>query len=106
VLSGLPSGLYAFTAVLVYLVARFIVPFVEVRSAAGFAPLAAAVGVVHGLIVWALVALTSAEGVDRSAMLGAVLPGALLTLVAALLMWPLLRWIENRFRKPETGLLP
>lgn len=105
VLSGQPSGLYVFTAVLTFLLARFVAPFVDVRTAKGFAPLAAAIDVMHGLIVWGLVSLVTPAEQSRDAMLGSVLATAGLTAIAALLIWPVLRSIENFFRKPETGLL-
>jgi len=104
VLSGQPSGLYVFSAVLIFLVARLLSPFVDVRSAKGFAPLAAAVDLLHNLAaVW--LATIGAQGISRAAAFGAIWPTAALTALAALGVWPLLRSIENLFKKPERGLL-
>ncbi len=103
--SGQPSGLYIFTAVLTYLVARLVAPFVEVRSARRFALLAAAMDVAHNLAAWGLLAAGGAPDVNRSEMLSAIPLTAALTAVAATLIWPVLRWIEAVFKKPETGIL-
>jgi hypothetical protein len=103
--SGLPSGLYVFTAVLTFLLARLVSPFVEVRGPVSFAALAAGMDALHNLAAWGLVLLGSDEGIDRSAMLGGVLPSAALTALVAPLLWLVLRRIEASFEKPETGLL-
>lgn len=105
-LSGQPSGLYVFTAVLTFLAARLTAPFVEVRSAVAFVPLCAGLDLLHNLAAWGLiVAFSTGPGVSRDAMLSAVPASAGLTAVAALLIWPILRALEGLFQKPERGLL-
>lgn len=103
--SGQPTGLYIFTAVLTYLVARLVAPFVEVRSARRFALLAAGMDVVHNLAAWALLSTGAAPDVHRGEMLSAIPLTAALTAAAAALIWPVLRWLEAVFKKPETGIL-
>ena len=105
VLSGQPSGLYVFAAVLTFLVSRLIAPFVEAKSAVAFAALAAPVDALHNLTVWGLSLVGTAPGADRGAMLRAVPLSALLTALAAPLVWLTLRRLEGMFEKPDTGLL-
>ncbi len=104
VLSGQPNGLYIFTAVLTYLIARFIAPFVEVRSGRRFALLAAGVDVFHNLAACGLLLLGAAPEASRHAMLSAIPLTALLTSVAALVAWPVLRFAEAAFKKQESGI--
>jgi rod shape-determining protein MreD len=104
VLSGQPSGLYVFTAVLTYLVARLIAPFVEVRSARRFALLAAGLDVLHNLAALGLLLLSAQPEASRRAMLSAIPLTALLTSVAALVAWPVLRFAEGAFKKQESGI--
>ena len=105
VLSGQPSGLFVVAAVLTFLLARLVAPFVETRSAVAFAALAAPADALHNLAVWGLSLVGTAPGADRSAMLHAVPLSALLTSIAAALVFPPLRRLEGMFEKPETGLL-
>lgn len=105
VLSGQPSGLFVFTAVLTYLLARFVAPFVEAKRALAFAALAAPIDSLHNLTVWALSLIATAPGASREELLGAVPLAALLTSLAALLVWPVLKKLDAMFEKPDTGLL-
>jgi len=103
--SGQPSGLYAFSSVVVYLGGRLVAPFVDVRSAWRFAPLAGVLDLLHNLVAWSLVLFTTAGGADRSAMLAAMPTTACFAALAALALWPLLNRLERLFKKPERGLL-
>jgi len=105
VLSGQPSGLYVFAAVFTFLLARLVAPFVEARSALSFAALAAPIDALHNLTVWGLSLVGTAPGANRAAMLRAVPASALLTAVAAALVWVGLKRVEGLFEKPDTGLL-
>ena len=106
VLSGQPSGLYVFAAVLTFLLSRLVAPFVEAKSALAFAALAAPIDALHNLAVWVLASLLgTAPGADRGPMLRAVPWSALLTGLAAPLVWLALRRLEGLFEKPDTGLL-
>jgi rod shape-determining protein MreD len=104
-LSGEPSGLYVFSSVLTFLLARLLAPFVEVRSVKGFVFLAGAVDLLHNLSVLGLSKLLAVPGVSQGPSFLAIWPTAGLTMAAALLAWPLLRAIETLFKKPESGLL-
>lgn len=105
VLSGQPSGLYVFAAVFTFLLSRLVAPFVETRSAAAFAALAAPIDALHNLTVWGLCLVGTAPGADRGAMLRAVPLSAVLTAVAGALVFLVLRRLESLFEKPDTGLL-
>jgi rod shape-determining protein MreD len=105
VLSGQPSGLYVFTAVLTFLLSRLAAPFVDVRSAGGFALLAALVDALHNFAAWGLVLLAPLQGAGRTPMLAGIPLSAVLTALASLAVWPLFLRIEGLFRKPDTGLL-
>jgi len=104
VLSGQPSGLYVFAAVLTFLLARLVAPFVEARSALAFAALVAPIDALHNLTVLGLLSLAG-TGASRAAMLGAIPATAGLTALVALAVWPLFRKVDGMFEKPDTGLL-
>lgn len=103
VLSGQPSGLYVFTAVLVFLVCRLVVPFVEVRSAWGFALVLLGVDALHNLLAYGLLAVATSGNPGRAAMLHAVPKSAMLTAVSALLLFRPLHAVDALFNKPESG---
>ncbi|MBI5547579.1 MAG: hypothetical protein HY901_27160 [Deltaproteobacteria bacterium] len=105
VLSGQPSGLYVFAAVFTFLLARLVSPFVEAKSALAFAAVAAPIDALHNLVVWALSLVGTAPELSRAAMLRAMPLTAMLTALAALLVWPVFRRLEGIFEKPDTGLL-
>lgn len=105
VLSGQPSGLYVFAAVLTFLLARLVAPFVEAKRALAFAAVVAPVDAFHNLTVWGLSLVGTAPGANRPAMLGAIPATAGLTALAALAAWPLFRKVGGLFEKPDTGLL-
>ena len=103
ILSGAPNGLYAFTAVLIFLIGRFVGPFVDVRGSLGFALLLLAVDAVHNAIAWGLICLGTGTTASWSAMLYAIPATAALTAGCALLMWRPLRSIDAAFSKPDNG---
>jgi len=105
VLSGQPSGLYVFTAVLTYLLARLIAPFVEAKRALAFAALAVPIDGLHNLAVWSLTLLGTAPGGSRGVLLSSIPSTAVLTAVAALLVWPIFKRVDGLFEKPDSGLL-
>lgn len=105
VLSGQPSGLYVFAAVLSFLLARLVAPFVETRSAFAFAAVAAPLDALHNLTVWGLCLVGTAPGDQRPAMLAAIPASAGLTAAVSLLLWPLFRRVNGAFEKPDPGLL-
>lgn len=105
VLSGQPTGLYAFTAVLMFLIGRIFAPLADVRSAVAFVPLVFVADLLHNLLTWMLVSLATPEGISRSAMLGGLFATAALTALVAAPIWLLLARLEKALTKPETGLL-
>jgi rod shape-determining protein MreD len=101
-MSGRPTGLYTFLAVLIFLVVRLGGSLVDVRSGLAFALLAAAADLLHStLAVFLSWMTTAALGFSVSAL--AV--QALLTGLAALLLYPLLRKIGPGGERAELGLL-
>jgi hypothetical protein len=105
ILSGQPSGLYIFSAVLTFLISKFIAPFVEIRSAIGFGVLVGAVDAFHNLAAYGLVVLGTHPGTSRGPMLYAIPLTAGLTTIAAIATWPILRRTDAIVRKPDTGLI-
>lgn len=105
VLSGQPTGLYAFVSVLMFLVGRVLAPLADVRSAPAFAVLVFAADLLHNLVAWGLVSLATPDGISRGPMLAGLPGSAALTAVIAVPVWVLLAKIEKWNSKPETGLL-
>lgn len=105
VLGGRPTGLFTFLAVLIFLLVRLGSALVEVRSAAQFIAFSAAADLLHGLLGAFFTWLTSRGGASAAAPLSGLLPQVLLTSLAALLMWPLLRKIDPGSDRPEAGAL-
>jgi hypothetical protein len=105
-LSGRPTGLYAFLGVLIYLTARFVGAAVDVRGPGGFAAMAGLTSLAYNFLAF-LVTLAAADSdAPRSAaLLSAALPTAFWTVLASLPLFFLIRKIEGRFAREEPGLL-
>ena len=103
-MSGQPTGLYTFLGVFVFLIARLILNFVDVRTAASFVLFAVGADALHGLLAAVFTWLTAKDG-SSSAMLSAMPLQLLLTGLAAFLLFPLLRRIEAKSERPASGLL-
>jgi hypothetical protein len=104
-MSGRPTGLYTFLAVLTFLLGRAARSFLEVRGAAGFALFAAGMDALHGLLALAVMSLTSKSwGVAVLSPAGLPLE-VLLTGVAAFCLYPLLQRFAPVAERPEPGLL-
>jgi rod shape-determining protein MreD len=104
-MSGRPTGLYTFLAVLVFLVGRLTAQVVGVRSGVAFALFAMAADAGHGLLAVALSWLTSPSGRGVPAALAALPPQILLTCLAAWLLYPLLKRIDSGAERPQLDLL-
>lgn len=105
-LSGHPTGLYAFLAVLTFLVVRVAMGAIEVRGPIGFAAVAALTSMGHGLLAFLLTAATDGPEEARSAAtLAALVPTAVFTALVSPPVFGLLKWIESRFTRAEPGLL-
>ncbi len=101
VLSGQPSGLYVFTAVLTFLFSKFVAPLAEVRSTTVLAALAGCLDVLHNVTTFGLVRLSGQRGVSYLSMVGAICASAGLTFLTGWLIWPLLKKIDALFKKPD-----
>ncbi len=101
VMSGQPTGLYVFLGVLTFLLARLAASLVDVRSAPSFAAFTMGADLGHGLLAVFFSWMTSkATGAFFS--IGSLLLQVLLTGVAALFLYPLLRKFDPADR-PEVG---
>jgi rod shape-determining protein MreD len=104
VMSGYPTGLYPFLGVLTYLLVRLAAAWVDVRSPIAFALLTGGADFGHTLLAALFTWLTSKEGEVATAWVSGLPLQLLLTVSAALVLWPLLRRFEAPDR-PEPGLL-
>jgi len=103
-MSGRPTGLYTFLAVLTFLIGRLAASLVDVRSAAVFVIFAMAADLVHGLLAIFFSWLTSRDAAFGSKLLAIPLQVAL-TGLAALLLYPLFRKFDSGAERSEVGLL-
>ena len=104
-MSGRPTGLYTFLAVLVFGVGRLAAQLVSVRSGTGFALFAMAADLGHGLAAVFLSWLTSPNAQAVPSTLAALPLQSILTGVAAGLLYPLLKRIDAGGDRPQLGLL-
>ncbi len=102
-MSGQPTGLYTFLAVFTFLVGRLVSTFVDVRGAMSFALFAMGADVGHSLLASFFTWLTAKDGSTASLLSGLPLQ-VMLTGVAALALFPLLRRFEASQERPM-GLL-
>jgi cell shape-determining protein MreD len=105
-MSGRPTGLYTFLAVLMFLLLRLADTFVEVRRAGGFAMLAAGGEFVHQVLAAFFSWMTSKDERVFTASLRGLPTSVLLTGVAGLLLFPLLmRFIPQTEQTKQMSLL-
>jgi hypothetical protein len=105
-MSGRPTGLYTFLAVLTLLLGRVARSLVEVRGPAGFALFAMGVDAVHGLLALLVTWLTSKTLGVATILSPAGLPlEVLLTGAAAFCLYPLLQRFGPSGERVEPGLL-
>ena len=104
VFTGRPTGLYPALAVLVFLLVRGAGVVVDTRSRGPYALLVAVATVGHAVLAVFFSWLTSAAGSGHVFSLSGVPLQVLLTTLAGIAMWPLLKKIEPGER-PEPGLL-
>lgn len=104
-MSGRPTGLFTFLAVLTFLLGRAARSFLEVRGATGFALFAMGMDAVHGLLALLVMSLTS-KSWGMAVLTPAGLPlEVLLTGVAAFCLYPLLQRFIPLAERVEPGLL-
>lgn len=105
VMSGRPTGLYTFLAVLTFLLVRLAASLVDVRSAPSFVMFVAAADLGHSLLAIFFTWMTSKAGAVPTQPLLVLILQVLLTAVAGLLLWPLLRRLDPGTDRPEAGAL-
>jgi len=104
-MSGRPTGLYTFLAVLTFLLGFAVRSLVEVRGPAAFALFAMGADAVHGLLALLVTWLTSkTAGVAVLSPAGLPLE-VLLTGAAAFCLYPLLQRFGPVAERPEPGVL-
>jgi len=102
-MTGQPTGLYTLVALMTFLLGRLAASLVDVRSAISFAGFAMAADVAHGLLAWAIAGVTGKQ-LHLAGLAGLPLE-VLLTGMAALLLFPLLRRFGLGAERREPGLL-
>ena len=103
-LSGRPTGLYAFLAVLLFLAARVANGLIDARTRGLYAAATAAGTVAMGLLAAFFTWMTSRAGGQTAGLKG--LPWQVLfTAVVAFVLWPLLRRLNPGQDRPEPGAL-
>lgn len=104
--TGRPTGLYTFLAVLTFLLGKLAASLVDVRSGFMFALYAMGADATHGLLAIFFTWLTLRGGGAGGGIPLSSLPvQVLLTGLAALLMYPLLRRIDPGTERPQIGVL-
>jgi cell shape-determining protein MreD len=103
VMSGRATGLYTFLAVFLFLLARMAGSIVQVRSGLSFALFAACCDAVHGLLVLFFSWMVFQNSAPYA--LSSLAAQTLLTGVAALLLYPLLRKLDPGADRAPAGML-
>ena len=102
-MTGRPTGLYTFLALVTFLLGRVVRSLMDVRSGRSFALFAMGADVTHGLLAWGISGVSSKQ-MTLSALSGLPLE-VLLTGIAALLLYPLLRRFGLGAERRDPGLL-
>lgn len=103
-LSGRPTGLYAFLAVLLFLAVRVGNSLIDARTRGLYALATGASTLAMGLLAAFFTWMTSRGG-GQAAGLSGLLWQVLVTFIAALVLWPLLRKLNPGQDRPEPGVL-
>lgn len=104
-MSGQPTGLYVFLAVLVFLLGRFARSLLDVRTAPSFALFCSGLGAAHALLAVFFTWMTSRGDGGAGFSLGAFFAQVLLVALAAMLLWPLLRKVEGARERGDSSRL-
>jgi rod shape-determining protein MreD len=102
-MTGQPTGLYTLLALVTFLVGRMAASLVDVRSGFSFAGFAMAADVAHGLLAWGISGVSGRQ-LHLAGLAGLPLE-VVLTGLAALLLYPLLRRFGLGAERREPGLL-
>ncbi|MBX5481790.1 MAG: hypothetical protein IRZ16_08100 [Myxococcaceae bacterium] len=107
VMSGRPTGLYVFLAVLVFLLGRFANNFVDVGGRASFAVFAMGLDALHMLLALSFTWMASRDAGAIGFSIGGLVLQVCLTGLASVLLFPLLKKVvpEGSERTSEIGLL-
>jgi hypothetical protein len=103
--SGRYTGLYTFLGVFLFILGRMVASLVDLRSGFTFALYAMGGDVVHVLLSVLFSWLTAKEAVGAGAILSGMPLQVLLTGVAALALYPLLRRLDRGSDRPQLGTL-
>lgn len=103
-MSGQPTGLYTFLAVLVFLGARVMSRLVDVRTRPSFALFAMGADAAHGVLAAVLTWMTAKEGGAALPMLRGVPLTVALTGAAAFALYPLLKKFDAAADRASSGL--
>lgn len=104
-MSGRPTGLYTFLAVLVFLLGRFGNNLLDVRSAPSFGLFAMALDALHSVLALIFAWMASKDAGSLGFSAGGFLFQTLLTGLAAILLFPLLKKVDPGNDRQEVGLL-
>jgi rod shape-determining protein MreD len=104
-MSGQPTGLYTFLGVFTFLVGKLVASLVDVRTRPGFALFAMGADVGHGLLAAFFTWMAAKDEGSTAALLQGLPLQVVLTGVAAVALYPLLRRIEAAQERSSTGLL-
>lgn len=101
---GRPTGLYTFLGVLLFLVVRLFGALVEVRSLLLFLVFVLGASLSHGVLAAVLSSVSSQSGGAWAGLTG--LPTqAILSVLCAIGLWPLLLRMDPGRDRPEAGVL-
>jgi rod shape-determining protein MreD len=104
-MSGRPTNLFVFLAVLLFLLCRVAASLVDVRSGVGFALFAMGADAAHGLLAAFFSWMVSNNGAGVASSLTGLPFQVVLTGVAGLLLYPLFKRIDSGNERPEVGAL-
>lgn len=105
VMTGRPTNLYVFLAVLLFLLCRLAASLVDVRSGVGFALFAMGADAAHGLLAAFFSWMISNSGAGLPSALAGLPLQVVLTGAAGLLLYPVFKRIDPGNERPEVGAL-
>lgn len=103
--TGRPTGLYTFLAVLMFLFGKLAASLVDVRSAPMFAVFAMGTDAAHALLASFFTWMTAPKDAAGGVVLSTIPLQVVLTGVAAVLLYPMLRKIDPGTERPQVGAL-
>jgi len=104
-MTGRPTGLYTFLAVLLFLLGRLAASLVDVRTGPRFALFAMGADAAHGVLAFLFSWLTAPKGAGPAMSLATLPLEVVLTGAVSLAIYPLLRKLDPGTERPEVGTL-